>query len=84
MILLAGSIEMGRLDPDSPAIGHALQRLQGNTNHAGKLLVELTGLQRTARTLFNHSPFAYDPSDADARQYILRREEARRQLQKTD
>jgi hypothetical protein len=71
---------MGRLDPDSPAIGHALQRLQGNTKYAGKLLVELTGLQMTARTLFNQSPFAYDPSDADARQYIIRCEEARREL----
>lgn len=79
-ILLAGNIEMGRLDPDSPAIGHALQRLQGNTKHSGKLLIELTGLQMTARTLFNQSAFAYDPSDADARQYIIRCEESRREL----
>ena len=83
-ILLAGNIEMGRLEPDSPAVGHALQRLQGNTKYTGKLLVELTGLQITARTLFNQSSFAYNPSDADARQYILRCEEARRELQQSE
>ena len=33
-ILRAGNIEMGRLDPDSPAIGHALGRLEGNTGYA--------------------------------------------------
>jgi hypothetical protein len=82
-ILLAGKIERGRLDPDSPAIGHALQRLEGSNTYPWKLVVELTDLQRTARTLFNQSPWAYDPSEADARQYILRCEEARRQLQET-
>ena len=53
--VLAGNIGVGRLDPDSPAIGHALRRLEGNTKYAGELFVELTELQRTARTLFNQS-----------------------------
>jgi hypothetical protein len=83
-VLLAGNIGLGRLDPDSPAIGHALQRLHQSTRYAAELVAELTQLQTTARTLFNQSVWAYDPSDEDARQYILRCEEARRQLQQTD
>ena len=83
-ILLAANIELGRLDPDSPAIGHALQRLERSTTYASELGVELTQLQTTARTLFNQSAWAYDPGEADAREYILRCEEARRQLQQTD
>jgi hypothetical protein len=83
-ILRAGNIEMGRLDPDSPAIGHALHRLEGNTRYAGQLLHELADLHLTARKLFNGSNWAYDPQGAEARQYILRCEEARRQLQQSD
>jgi hypothetical protein len=83
-ILLAGNIEMGRLDPDSPAIGHALQRLEQSTKYAWTLVAEIKHLQTTARTLFNQSAWAYDPGEADARQYILRCEEVRRRLQQTD
>jgi hypothetical protein len=83
-ILLAGNIERGRLDPDSPAICHALQRLHRNTRYAVELVAELTQLQTTARILFNQSVWAHDPSDEDARQYILRCEEARQQLQQID
>ena len=68
-ILGAGNIEMGLLDPDSPAIGHALRRLEGNTRYAGKLLLELADLHLTARKLFNGSNWAYDPQGAEAREY---------------
>lgn len=83
-ILDAGNIEMGRVDPDSPAVGHALQRLHHSTHYAAGLVAELTQLQITARTVFNQSKWAYDPQDAEARQYILRCEQARRQLQQSD
>ena len=83
-ILLAGNIGLGRLDPDSPAIGHALQRLEQSTKYVWTLVAEIKQLQTTARTLFNQSAWAYDPGKADAREYILRCEEACRQLQQTD
>jgi hypothetical protein len=83
-ILLAGNIGLGRLDPDSPAIGHALQRLEQSTKYVWSLVAEIKQLQTTARTLFNQSAWAYDPGEADAREYILRCDEARRQLQQTD
>jgi len=83
-IFRAGNIEMGRLDPDSPAIGHALHRLEGNTRYAANLLHELADLHQTARKLFNQSKWAYDPQDAEARQYILRCEEARRNLRQAE
>jgi len=76
-ILLAGNIGLGRLDPDSPAIGHSLQRLEQSTKHAWTLVAEIKQLHTTAPTLFNQSPFVYDPTDADAHQYILRSDEAR-------
>ena len=56
----------------------------GEIGTAGQLFVELTDLQITASTVCNQSPFEYDPSDADAYEYILSCEEARRQLQQTD
>lgn len=83
-ILIAANIERGRLDPDSPAIGHALQRLHHSTHYAAGLVAELTQLHTTARTLFNQSKWAYDPQDAEARQYILRCEVARRSLRQTE
>jgi TIR domain len=83
-ILRAGNVEMGRIDPDSPAIGHALQRLHHSTHYAAGLVAELTQLQITARTLFNQSKWAYDPQDAEARQYILRCEQARQKLQQAE
>jgi hypothetical protein len=64
-ILRAGNIEMGQVHPDSPAIGHALHRLEGNTRYAGKLLLELADLHLTARRLFNQSNLAYDPQGAE-------------------
>lgn len=66
-ILLVGNFERGRLDPDSPAIGHALQRLHQSTRYPAELVAEVTQLQTTARTLFNQSQWAYDPSEQDAR-----------------
>jgi hypothetical protein len=83
-ILLAANIGLGRLDPDSPAIGHALQRLEQSRQHFRTLASELNTLQRIARTVFNQSACAYDPTEADAREFILGCEEARRQLQQTD
>jgi hypothetical protein len=48
------------------------------------LVAEIKQLQTTARTLFDQSAWAYDPGEADAREYILRFEEAPRQFQQTD
>ena len=82
--LWAGNIEIGRLDPDSPTIGQALRRLEQSTRYPWELVGELKELQRIARTLFNQSEYAYPPSDADAREYILRCEKKRRQLHQSD
>jgi hypothetical protein len=81
-ILWAGNIGMGRADPDSPAISHALQRLESSTAYPFELIVELKDLQATARKVFNESQWAYDPSESEAQDFILRCEAARRQLRK--
>ena len=83
-ILRADNIEIARLDPDSPGIGHAMDRLRHSLKYPPELVDELTNLQPTARTLFNQSSWAYEPSAADARQYILRCEQARRKLRQTE
>jgi hypothetical protein len=83
-ILRADNIEIARLDPDAPGIGRTMDRLRHSLKYPPELVDELTNLQATARTLFNQSSWAYEPSAADARQYILRCEQARRKLRQTE
>jgi hypothetical protein len=79
-ILWAGNIGMGRSDPDSPAMSSALGRLESGTTHSFELVVELKDLRATARKVFNQSQWAYDPSESEAREFILRCEAASQQL----
>jgi hypothetical protein len=82
-ILLAGKCEKGQLHPDSRAIDHALQRLESSTTYPLELVVRLKDLQATARKVFNQSQWAYDPSESEAREFILRCETAREQLRRS-
>lgn len=79
-ILGAGNIETGRSDPDSPAVSIALERLKSNSAYPWELVVELKDLQVPARKVFNQSQWGYDPSEPEARRFILRCDAASQQL----
>lgn len=79
-ILQATHVLTQSIEPDSPAIAHSILKLRSSTTYTDETVLEIITLRSIATKVFNHSKWAYDPSEVEARDFILRCEAVKGQL----
>jgi hypothetical protein len=76
----ATNVKSESLHPDSEAMSIALKRLENSVEFSSTVASSIRELWGIARRIFNHSEWAYSPSEKDAEEFVLHSAAARREL----